>query len=305
MDLPSLSTLLRVNGLTAANSPEDITKVLRAAGYKEAELKDALSVLHGAPAPAAHTPQELAAATVSAIVENTSTHTYGAPTVSLFGGRIGVKQFWIANAATLLLFLAFFFILEILVLPLYAIASGLSLLAPPELALSPMSTVILVGLGAALFLVPFIFFLILMSGLHVRRVHEHGLSASAWGGLVLAGIVLIVILAHYPHILVPGSLFVIAIYFVILSLPGTAEENEYGERMEYPSVWGSILGSTYESSNGTRLIKQFVLPVLYIQVLGLVLAYGIHSVYPRVSLPHMASPQVAPPVSALKETQAR
>jgi uncharacterized membrane protein YhaH (DUF805 family) len=301
MDLPSLNALLRVNGLSAESTPEQISAILRDAGYRDAEIKDALAVLHGAAPPSSADPHPQPTAYITAILERTSvTGTYRED-ATMFGSRIGPRQFWIASAMALALFCLFFLAVEVIILPLFTIASGISFLSLPDLTLAPVTTVVLVGVGVMLFVLPFISFAVLAAGLQVRRFHDLGFSATAWLGVVVAIAVLALVSLHYPVLHGFGPLIVALIYAAVLSIPGSSEENMYGGPIAYQSVWASLLGSTREESCTRELAREFLLPVVYVQILGLVAAFGIHTLLPRVSMPQVNAPDINPPTSALRE----
>jgi uncharacterized membrane protein YhaH (DUF805 family) len=299
MDLPSLNAFLRVNGLSAQSTPEQITAALRGAGYGDGEMQEALSIIHGeAPTHSHAAPQEY----LKPILELTSTPGYVGQESSLYGGRINVREFWIALIAACVLFTIFFLILEVTVVPLFTLASGVSFLALPDLALAPLRVVLLVGIGAALFVIPFISFLVLACGLHIRRFHDFGLSGATWFCGSLAGGVVLFVSSRYPQFTLLGVASIALIYAIIMSLPGSHEENQYGLPIPHVSIWGSMMGS-HEACTASRLLQRFVLPVIYVQGFGLILAFSVHSIFPRVQLPHISTPHVDVPGATLREAQ--
>jgi uncharacterized membrane protein YhaH (DUF805 family) len=222
----------------------------------------------------------------------------------MFWSRIGVEQFWLATFVTLMSFLVLVIILEVTTIPLFSIITGISLFSLPDLALAPMRTVLLVGIGFALTIIPFVFLLIFLCGLHLRRFHDLGLSLSVWVSVVLAGTVSIIILAQDPVMSLICSIMVFSTYFAMLSWPGDKEENLYGVPVRYTYITGALLGTNEEGRHTKRLLMYFVLPVFYLQVFGLVLAYGVHTVFPRAAMLHFNTPTLEAPISALKETPA-
>jgi uncharacterized membrane protein YhaH (DUF805 family) len=291
MDLPSLNTLLKVNGLSTQSSPQQITAALKASGYSDADTQVAFALLQGKSVPTTDVRQAAAATYMSEVLKRTGVSENQARESSMFGTRIGVKQFWIASALSFAVFSIFFLLLEVTVLPLFTILSGVSFLALPDLALAPIRTVLLVGIGSALLIVPFVFFFILVLGLHLRRFHDLGLSGTVWCSAVLAAFVIGLIAAHHPMIAEYGFVLSVLLYVGILSIPGSPDENMYGETLTYGSVWGSMIGSVGGSSNAHRLAIRFILPVLLIQAFGLLLAFGIHMILPRITIPDFSAPE--------------
>jgi hypothetical protein len=89
-------------------------------------------------------------------------------------------------------------------------------------------------------------------------------------------------------------------YVIIMSLPGSKEENVYGIPTRYSSLWGSMLGS-HEAQTVRLLLKRFIVPVIYVQGAGLITAFSVHTILPRISVPDFSGPSIEAG-AALKET---
>lgn len=299
MDLSSLNAILRVNGLTAQSTPEQITSVLEGSGYTGHDVSAALAMLKGeASAGVTVTPSstEVTSILINTVVQRTSTITSNQPDVSLVVGRIGVFQFSIATAVSLLVFCIVFVVLEVTAMPLFTLASGVSLLSLPDLSLAPLQTVFLVGLAVALISVPWIFFFVLVFGLHLRRFHDAGLSGMAWFGVTVAAIVLSVLIIRIVGSVPIGALVVFLLYTAFLCWPGSAEENMYGPPITYPTVWGSIIGSLSPTGNAEKLAKRFIVPVIGIEVAIIILGLCIHIVLPHAHASKFSFPTISTPL---------
>lgn len=287
MDLPTLNALLRVNGLTIESAPENIGDVLLRSGYTQDEVPQAIAILKGAPAIAT---MSVPAAYVEPIIKHTQTTTHIEGHSSLFVGRLGIRQFWIGMLLTILLYGLAFIVIEVSAVPIFSIISGISLFAPPDLATASVSVLLLFGIGMAMLILPAIFFLIVSIGLQVRRSHDFGLSGSAWFMAILALLVGGYLLYRLTPLaaLAAGLSFIIWLIFV--SLPGTADDNLHGSPVEYPSVWGTLRGCFDEHGAFVGFVKQFLLPLAYLEISGIVLGLCIHSIAPHFHVPDIHLP---------------
>lgn len=283
MDLPSLNALLRVNGLTKDSAPENISDVLLRSGYKKEEIPQAIEVLKGAPPPPA---VSIPGAYVGEIVEHTrlNVHNEGS---SLFSGRIGVKQFWLSMGVTLLIYGLAFIIVDASAVPVFTLISGISLFSHPDLATAPVDSLLLFGIGASMLILPALFFLAVAIGLQVRRCHDYGLSGPAWLMAMLALIVGSYLLYRLTP-LAMLSFFVVAVLWIIfMSWPGTQDENFQGSQTSYPTIWGAIHGNYDDSGTLNAFARTFLLPLVYLQILGIILGLSIHTIIPRAHLPNI------------------
>lgn len=286
MDLPTLNALLRVNGLTIQSSPDTISDALLRSGYSQDEIPQAMAILQGAPpVPTTSVP----AAYVEPIIKHTQTVTHIEGHASIFAGRLGIRQFWIATAVAFLLYGLAFIVIEVSTVPIFSIVSGISLFSPPDLATASLRVLLLFGIGMAMLLLPAFFFLVVAAGLQVRRCHDYGLSGSAWFMAMFALSVGGYLLYRLTPIAALASLFAIAVWFVLMSLPGTTEDNVHGSPVQYPSVWGTLRGCFDENGSFVSFVKQFLMPLAYLELLGIVCGVGVHTVVPHLHLPDLIS----------------
>ncbi|HWU24590.1 MAG TPA: DUF805 domain-containing protein [Candidatus Paceibacterota bacterium] len=294
MDLPTLNALLRVNGLTIESAPENIGDVLVRSGYSQDEIPAALAILKGAPSiPTTSVP----AAYVEPIIKHTQTTTHIEGHSSLFMGRVGIRQFWIGMLITLLLYGLAFIVIEVSAVPIFSIISGISLFAPPDLATASVSVLLLFGIGMAMLILPAIFFLIISTGLQVRRSHDYGLSGSAWFMATLALVVGGYLLYRLTPLAALAAALSLIIWLVLVSLPGTSDDNMHGSPVEYPSVWGTLRGCFDERGAFVGFAKQFLLPLAYLEISGIVLGLCIHTLLPHIHLPSIQPPVHSAPSS--------
>lgn len=291
MDLPTLNALMRVNGLTKESAPENITDVLLRSGYHEGEVPQAIAVLKGEPPPPS---MGIPAAYVAPIISHTSTLTRIAGGSSIFAGRINVRQFWLGTALAVLIYGLMFIFIEVSAVPIFSIISGISLFAPPDLATAPVRVLLLFGIGVSMLLLPAIFFLVISVGLQVRRCHDFGISGSAWFMLVLALSVSGYLLGKLTPLAILAAVLAALIWLVLLSWPGAKGENLHGDPATYPSIWGALCGCLDESDNMNRFAKRFLLPLVYLQVSGIVLGFCINTILPRVHMPSAPATHAAP-----------
>lgn len=290
MDLPTLNALLRVNGLTAQSSPDNISDALLRSGYTQDEIPGAMAILQGAPPlPTTSVP----AAYVESIITHTQTVTHIEGHASMFAGRLGIRQFWTATGLALLLYGLAFILIEVSAVPIFSIISGISLFAPPDLSTASLQTLLLFGIGMAMLLLPAIFFLIIAAGLQVRRCHDYGLSGSAWFMVMLALCMGTYFLYRLTPLAALASILAVIVWLALMSLPGSREDNVHGSSVTYPSVWGTLRGCFDEEGAFAGFTKRFLLPLAYLEVLGIVFGLGIHTVLPHVhapDLPHLPAP---------------
>lgn len=261
MDLPTLNAIIKVNGLTSQSAPENITDVLLRSGYSKDEIPKAIAILHGdAPPPAAFVPGVY----VAPILEHTKTVTYIPGRSSIFAGRIGVRQFWTAGALAVGIYGIVFILIEVSAVPLFSILSGISLFAPPDLSTAPLRTLLLFGIGIGMLLLPFVFFLIVMLGLQVRRCHDYGLSASGALMAVLALIVSGYVLGKLTPLASLAAVLAIILWCIFASVPGAREDNDQGPPTVYSSVWAALRGGYDEEDNMNRFARTFIMPLLQI-----------------------------------------
>lgn len=284
MDRPSLNALLHINGLSPESSPEEIKKALLESGYAEKEIPIAIGVLHGEPVPDTGHAANLGEYVAPVIdrtagAENPELHS------SVFVGRISAKQFWLAGLLSAFIFVLLFFLIEITALPLFSIFSGVSFLSLPDLALAPLSTVLLVGVGITMFAIPFVLYSILIIGLQIRRYHDLGLSASAWISILLVIVVLMYVTHENKGYLLISCIVGLLVAICILSWKGSHEPNEFGPPIPYDSVSAALIGSPAEDGNGRVIWKRFIVPILVVEAIGLVTGFVVHMLLPRVPLP--------------------
>lgn len=292
MERSSLMMLLKVNGLSADSPKEDILNALKASGYTESEYEGALALLFDTGQPLQVTSSHVVrGAYLSSVLERTKSPMIAAPILLPFSGRIGVAQFWSATGLLTLIYALLFAIIQVTATPLFSIAGGVSFRSVPDLAVAPMETLLLLAVGAALIVMPLIFFAVLGIGLQVRRFHDYGLSGVVWFGISIAEIVLLVVAYGNPLYFLTAVALLALLNIGLLSWPSAEEENVYGEPVDYVSPCAGLLGSTYEEGNLQKLITRFILPVIYIEVLGVLFAYGVHRILPQVSLPSFAPTQ--------------
>lgn len=292
MDLPTLNAIIRVNGLTTQSSPENITDVLLRSGYTKEEVPEALSVLAGAPPPQS---SSVAAAYVEPILQHTKRVTRIAGEASLFTGRIGVRQFWLSSLLALLTYGLAFLIVEVSTVPLFSLVSGISLFSPPDLAIAPVRTLLLFGIGVSMLVLPAIFFLVISVGLQVRRCHDYGISGVVWFTALLALVVSAYLLDRLTPLALVAVALALLIWLALLSWPGADEDNEHGSPVTYPSLWAALRGSFDEADNLNRFARRFLLPLAYLQVSGLILGFCIHTLIPRAHPPSVSSASMIAP----------
>lgn len=284
MDLPSLNAILRVNGLTKDSAPENITDVLLRSGYTQDEVPDALNLLKGAPSAMPSTP----AAYVDAMIERTRVSSHAEiDDGSLFSGRIGPKQFWLSMLVAILVYGATFVITEASAIPIFSLVSGISLFSPNDLSTMPVNALLLFGIGMAMLILPALFLLAVSISLQIRRCHDFGLSVGAWFMAIAA----LVVGAYLGSRLTPlASLAVpaaVLLWILFMSWPSTKGENMQGSPVPYPSIWGALYGSYSETGCLNAFVKKFLLPLVYLQVFGIIVVVSIHSILPRAHLPNV------------------
>lgn len=284
MDLPSLNAILRVNGLTKDSAPENIRDVLLRSGYKEEEIPKALEVLQGAPPPPAIT---VPGVYVERLVEHTRVTIRGEGG-SIFSGRIGVGQFWLGLGLAVAIYGLAFVVIEGSAIPIFSLVSGMSLFSHPDLATAPVQSLLIFGIGAAMLILPALFFIAVAVGLQVRRCHDYGLSGAAWFMAMAA----LMVGAYLADRLTPLSGFsgpaAFILWIAFMSWPGTEGENFEGSPTPYPSIWGALYGSYSEEGCLNSFVRAYLLPLVYLQVFGIMLTVGIHSVLPKAHLPNIS-----------------
>jgi len=284
MDLPSLNALLRVNGLSSQSSPEAIRTVLLRSSYSPAEVEEAFALFKGEPLPTTALPSAALGAYTATTVEYTQHAALEDVSFSIFAGRIGVLQFWLA---TLLLFacsILLFLLVEVTALPLFAIVTGLSPFALPDLVMLPLHTLVLLVIGAVMAVAPIGAFFILFAGLQMRRYHDFGLSVKVWAAVIVAEIVVRYVLTAASRASTLVSLGLILITIVLLSWPGTAQENEWGAPFRFSSLLGALLGSEHKEGMLKRGYRRVILPVVYVEAVGILFAFAVSSILPRIPL---------------------
>jgi uncharacterized membrane protein YhaH (DUF805 family) len=294
MDLPTLNAILRVNGLTSQSSPENITDVLIRSGYTSDEVPQALAILKGAPSP---THATITAAYSEQIIEHTRTSPHLEGHVSLFQGRVGVRQFWFGTLLALLLYGLAFILIEVSAIPIFSLISGISLFAPPDLATAPIRVLLLFGIGMSMLILPALFFLIVSAGLQVRRCHDYGLSGSAWFMAVLAFLVGGYLLYKLTPLAAGAYGLSIILWLTLMSWPGSEDENLHGPKDVYPSVWGVLRGCFDETDSFFGFAKRYILPLAYLEISGIVLGLCVHTIVPRLHLPDI-QPTVQHPTAS-------
>lgn len=293
MDLPTLNSLLRVNGLTPQSAPANITDVLIRSGYKHDEIAQAMAILQGAP-PVTST--SVPAAYVESIIERTRTISHLEGDTSIFRGRLSMLQFWFSIVVALVLYGLSFVLVEVTAIPAFSLISGISLFTPPDFATVPMAVVALFGIGMAMLVLPAIFFLIVFVGLQVRRCHDYGLSGPAWFMALFALSVSGYLLYDLTALASLAPVVAFILWLALMSWPRTKGDNQYGGTEAYPSVWAALRGSFDESGNLPSFLKRYLLPLLYFEVAGIILCFCIHTLAPRVhvpSLPQLNLPTVS------------
>lgn len=293
MDLPTLNALLRVNGLTTTSSPENIGDVLIRSGYTQDEVPQALAILKGAPAmPTTSVP----AAYVEPIIKHTQSLRHIEGHASIMGGRLGIRQFWLGMVGALLLYGLAFIVIEVSAVPIFSLISGISLFAPPDLTTAPIRVLLLFGIGMAMLLLPALFFLIITTGLQVRRCHDYGLSGSAWFMAMLALSVGCYLLYRLTPLGALAAALALVLWLVFLSVPGTVDDNMHGSPDVYPSIWGTLRGCFDEEKAFTNFAKQFLLPLAYLEIGGIVFGVCIHTIVPHLhalKLPSVPTPHTS------------
>lgn len=284
MDLPSLNALLRVNGLTKDSSPQNISDLLLRSGYTEEEIPEALAILNGAiPPPSITVP----AAYVASTVARTHTVTYFEDQASIFTGRIGVRQFWLGMLLTVALYGVVFVIIEVSAVPLFSLISGISLFSPPDLATASVRNLLLFGVGVGMLILPALFFLAISMGLQVRRCHDFGLTGANWFMALAALAVGTYLLDRLTPLSAFSFIGALLLWLLFMSLPGTKGDNFHGLQSTYPSLWGALSGSYAETDCLSLFARRYLLPLVYLELLGIFLCVSIHSVLPRAHLPNV------------------
>ena len=171
-------------------------------------------------------------------------YTYG----YMFKGRLGIKQYWLGTLLLLVFYIltssllaATFFLV---ILPLFTTAG-----APGGL----LGALLFVTLGSFLaFVIPGLIILPFSIGLHIRRLHDIGLSGWLWLVFPLTGWISNFLFPPYSYAadgsfaLSPSGLTITAVLslllIVLMSWPSTKGPNKYGEPQVYPSLWAAIRG---------------------------------------------------------------
>ena len=290
MDLPSLNALLRVNGLSSQSDPEAIRTVLLRSSYSPAEIDEAFALFKGAPLPTTTVPTAAFGAYTATTVEHTQRVALEDVPENIFMGRIGVLQFWLATLVLFVCSAILFLIVEVTALPLFAIVTGLSPFALPDLIMLPLHTLILLVIGAVMAVAPIAAFFILFAGLQMRRYHDFGLSVKVWAAVIIAEIVVRYVLTAASRASTLVSLGLVLITIVLLSWPGTPHENEWGDSSRFPSLLGALLGSYRKKGMLKRGYRRVILPIMYVEAVGILFAFAISSVLPRIPLSVFSPP---------------
>lgn len=213
--------------------------------------------------------------------------------MTMFSGRIGVLQFWLASLILIACSIVLLLLVEIIALPLFSIITGLSPFALPDLVMAPLHTLVLLCIGIVMASAPIAAFFVLFAGLQIRRYHDFGLSVKVWAVIILAEVVVRYVVAATSRIGALISLVLVVVTIVLLSWPGNKEENEWGSPFRCASLLAAIVGSPEKERIIVRGYRRVILPVVYVEAIGLLLAFTVSSILPRFSLPPLSAPSQA------------
>ena len=306
LDLTSVLTMLRVNGLTAQSPTDQIYTALQKAGYQEEEIQSAIKALTegggaiiASPVPTEQVPPYVQPiSTIPTLVAEKSTKlplsessnipvpvpgkwSFG----DMFQGRISVGNYW---KSFLLIFALDIFYLGVMLLTLIVLA-GLVFLYASIVSHTGLASLIPVLIGFAGFgmltLIPFYILLILGDflsiGLQVRRLHDLGLSGWSVVAGFLIGIAVIIFgktgtgpFSYAPWVFGVwgvGVLFGLYIAF----WPGKKGINAFGEPIQYRSWWAGLIGNKNLPDPSKKSHKGFFVFVGVFDIVMILLALGL------------------------------